>query len=150
MASPARILTESEYRIEEYLGTRLDWVAVDHFNTGHPHTHSPAARKQGRPYGKDPLADHLDFLIAAVEAKPDITMSELAVRLEAETGTAANPASISRLLCRAGFTYKKQLMASECACPKRGLHFSKCRILGRLQVRVKFLKKLNPPNLCPE
>ncbi len=21
------------------LGTRLDWVAVDHFNTGHPHTH---------------------------------------------------------------------------------------------------------------
>lgn len=26
-------------RIEEDLGTGLDWVAVDHFNTGHPHTH---------------------------------------------------------------------------------------------------------------
>lgn len=26
-------------RIEEDLGTRLDWVAVDHYNTGHPHTH---------------------------------------------------------------------------------------------------------------
>ncbi|BBD01112.1 MULTISPECIES: relaxase/mobilization nuclease RlxS [Sphingobium] len=26
-------------RMEEDLGTRLDWVAVDHFNTGHPHTH---------------------------------------------------------------------------------------------------------------
>ena len=26
-------------RIEEDLGTRLDWVAVDHFNTGHPHSH---------------------------------------------------------------------------------------------------------------
>ncbi|TYC93929.1 relaxase/mobilization nuclease RlxS [Novosphingobium sp. BW1] len=26
-------------RLEEDLGTRLDWVAVDHFNTGHPHTH---------------------------------------------------------------------------------------------------------------
>lgn len=25
--------------IEEDLGTKLDWVAVDHFNTGHPHTH---------------------------------------------------------------------------------------------------------------
>ena len=24
---------------EQDLGTRLDWVAVDHFNTGHPHTH---------------------------------------------------------------------------------------------------------------
>ncbi|WP_116092555.1 relaxase/mobilization nuclease RlxS [Sphingomonas crusticola] len=26
-------------RAEEDLGTRLDWVAVDHFDTGHPHTH---------------------------------------------------------------------------------------------------------------
>src|SRR3546814_10682712 len=24
---------------EKDLGTRLDWVAVDHFNTGHPHSH---------------------------------------------------------------------------------------------------------------
>lgn len=68
---------------------------------------SPAPRKQGRPFGKGPLADHLDFLVAAVEARPDITMPELAARLEAETGMVAHPASISRLLCRAGFTYKK-------------------------------------------
>ena len=26
-------------RIESDLGTKLDWVAVDHFNTGHPHSH---------------------------------------------------------------------------------------------------------------
>lgn len=26
-------------QMEEDLGTRLDWVAVDHHNTGHPHTH---------------------------------------------------------------------------------------------------------------
>lgn len=26
-------------RLEQDLGTRLDWVAVDHFNTGHPHSH---------------------------------------------------------------------------------------------------------------
>ncbi|ESW76097.1 conjugal transfer protein TraI [Mesorhizobium sp. LSJC285A00] len=26
-------------QMEEDLGTRLDWVAIDHFNTGHPHTH---------------------------------------------------------------------------------------------------------------
>jgi type IV secretory pathway VirD2 relaxase len=24
---------------EKDLGTKLDWVAVDHFNTGHPHSH---------------------------------------------------------------------------------------------------------------
>jgi len=26
-------------QMEQDLATRLDWVAVDHFNTGHPHTH---------------------------------------------------------------------------------------------------------------
>ena len=26
-------------RMEQDLGTTLDWVAVDHFDTGHPHTH---------------------------------------------------------------------------------------------------------------
>jgi type IV secretory pathway VirD2 relaxase len=26
-------------QVEKDLGTRLDWVAVDHFNTAHPHTH---------------------------------------------------------------------------------------------------------------
>jgi type IV secretory pathway VirD2 relaxase len=26
-------------QMEEDLGVKLDWVAVDHFNTGHPHTH---------------------------------------------------------------------------------------------------------------
>ena len=26
-------------QMERDLDTKLDWVAVDHFNTGHPHTH---------------------------------------------------------------------------------------------------------------
>ncbi|MBU6299534.1 MAG: DUF3363 domain-containing protein, partial [Alphaproteobacteria bacterium] len=30
-----RLMTEMEHD----LGTKLDWVAVDHFNTGHPHSH---------------------------------------------------------------------------------------------------------------
>lgn len=30
-----RLMTQ----MEKDLGTKLDWVAVDHFNTGHPHTH---------------------------------------------------------------------------------------------------------------
>lgn len=68
---------------------------------------SPAPRKQGRPLGKGPLADHLDYLIGVVEAVPDITMPELAERLLAERGATAAWASLSKLLCRAGFTYKK-------------------------------------------
>jgi len=35
-------------RLEEDLGTRLDWVAVDHFNTGHPHTHIVVRGKDER------------------------------------------------------------------------------------------------------
>jgi transposase len=54
--------------------------------------------------GKGPHADHLDLLVAMVEKKPDITTPELADQLEAEAGKTAHPASISRLLCRAGFT----------------------------------------------
>jgi type IV secretory pathway VirD2 relaxase len=38
-------------RVEEDLGTRLDWVAVDHFNTGHPHTHIIVRGKDDR--GRD-------------------------------------------------------------------------------------------------
>ena len=38
-------------RMEEDLGTKLDWVAVDHFNTGHPHTHIILRGKDDR--GKD-------------------------------------------------------------------------------------------------
>ena len=68
---------------------------------------SPGPRKQGRPAGKGPLVDHLDFLIAEVEARPDMTMPELAERLADERGVRAAWASLSKLLCRAGFTYKK-------------------------------------------
>jgi transposase len=68
---------------------------------------SPKPRKQGRPAGKGPLVAHLDYLIAAVEAAPDITMPELAAQLLAERGATAAWASLSKLLCRAGFTYKK-------------------------------------------
>jgi type IV secretory pathway VirD2 relaxase len=38
-------------QMEEDLGTKLDWVAVDHFNTGHPHTHIVLRGKDDR--GKD-------------------------------------------------------------------------------------------------
>ena len=67
---------------------------------------SPSPRKQG-PAGKGPLAAHLDYLVAAVETKPDLTMFELAAQLLAERKVKAAEWSLSRLLRRAGFTYKK-------------------------------------------
>lgn len=68
---------------------------------------SATPRKQGRPGDKGPLAMHLEYLIAEVEAEPDVTMPELAARLHAERGMTAAFASLSKLLCRSGFTYKK-------------------------------------------
>ena len=38
-------------QMEKDLGTKLDWVAVDHHNTGHPHTHIVIRGKDAR--GKD-------------------------------------------------------------------------------------------------
>jgi transposase len=45
--------------------------------------------------------------VKVVEAEPDITMPELSARLMSEHGVQADPATLSRFLCRRGFTYKK-------------------------------------------
>ena len=42
-----------------------------------------------------------------VKAKVDITMPELAEALMKARGVEADPASLSRVLCKAGFSYKK-------------------------------------------
>lgn len=33
------VIRDLMQQMERDLGTKLDWIAVDHFNTGHPHTH---------------------------------------------------------------------------------------------------------------
>lgn len=70
-------------------------------------TGSAAPARQGRPPGGGKLAPHMRKLIRWVEAQRDITMPELAARLEAETRMRAHPASLSRALLGAGFRYKK-------------------------------------------
>jgi transposase len=46
-------------------------------------------------------------LLDWVEAEPDITMPELAAKLEAEKDVVAHPASLSRVLLKAGLSFKK-------------------------------------------
>src|SRR5579859_5828726 len=70
-------------------------------------TGSASPARQGRPPGGGKLAAHRSFLIAEVQAKPDISMPELAARLEVACGVKVSPASLSRVLCKAGYTYKK-------------------------------------------
>src|SRR5919112_101980 len=78
-------------------------------------TGSPAPARQGRPPGRGKLVPYESFLIQTVEARPAVTMPELAARLLEQHGGAAAPAMLSRFLCRRGFSYKKALMAAECA-----------------------------------
>lgn len=52
---------------------------------------SPAPARQGRPLGHRRLSPYEAFLIQAVEAKPDITMPELAAHLVQEQGVVAAP-----------------------------------------------------------
>jgi len=70
-------------------------------------TGSVAPARQGRPKGSGKLGPYRDALIAKVEAQPDITMPDLAAWLEAAHGVTADPSNLSKLLCQAGFTYKK-------------------------------------------
>ena len=67
-----------------------------------------APARQGRPPGGGKLAPHVAFLVAQVEARPDVTMPELADILEAGHGVRVHPSSLSRVLCAAGLSYKKK------------------------------------------
>lgn len=70
-------------------------------------TGSAEPARQGRPIGGGKLAPHVALLAGWVEAEPDITMPELAAKLLAEKGVKAHPASLSRVLIQAGFSFKK-------------------------------------------
>jgi transposase len=72
-------------------------------------TGSVAASRQGRPPGHGKLAQHLAQLIGWVEAEPDLSLAELALKLQVASGVVAHPASISRALSKAGFSFKKNI-----------------------------------------
>ena len=69
------------------------------------------AAQAGAAAGTGQARAHLGFLVEIVEAVPDITMPELAGALEAEHGVRVHPSSISRVLIRAGMSYKNVLPA---------------------------------------
>jgi transposase len=70
-------------------------------------TGSAQPARQGRPSGGGKLAPYLMALIEWVEVEPDITMPELAAKLKAEKDVTAHPASLSRVLLKAGYSFKK-------------------------------------------
>jgi transposase len=63
--------------------------------------------KQGRPKGSGKLGPCREAILDKVRTQPDITMRDLAAWLEAAHSVTADPSNLSKLLCRHGFTYKK-------------------------------------------
>jgi type IV secretory pathway VirD2 relaxase len=82
-------------RMEEDLGTKLDWVAVDHFNTGHPHSHiivrgrslssgTAKGRNPGNDRGKD-LIIARDYITTGMrERAADLVSLDLGPRTDRE------------------------------------------------------------------
>jgi type IV secretory pathway VirD2 relaxase len=69
-------------QMEEDLGTRLDWVAVDHFNTAHPHTHIVLRGRDAQ--GKD-LVIARDYLTSGIrERAADLIELDLGPRSDRE------------------------------------------------------------------
>ena len=62
-------------RMEDDLRTKLDWVAVDHFNTGHPHTHVILA---GHDHRSDDLVMARDYISHGIRTRArDLVTLEL-------------------------------------------------------------------------
>lgn len=59
----------------------------------------------GSRHGK--LAPHRDFILAAVAARDDITVPELAKELSKAKGVKADPSTLSKFLIACGLSFKK-------------------------------------------
>lgn len=70
-------------------------------------TGSVEPAKQGRPRGSGKLGRYRQAIVDKVKAQPDITMPDLATWLAADHGVIVDPSNLSKLLCREGFSYKK-------------------------------------------
>jgi type IV secretory pathway VirD2 relaxase len=67
-------------RMEDDLGTKLDWVAVDHFNTGRPHTHIVLRGRDEQ--GKDLIVAR-DYITHGIRARArELVTMELGPELE--------------------------------------------------------------------
>jgi type IV secretory pathway VirD2 relaxase len=69
-------------QMEKDLGTKLDWVAVDHYNTGHPHTHIIVRGKMDQ--GRD-LVIARDYLMHGIrERATELVSIDLGPRTDIE------------------------------------------------------------------
>lgn len=75
-----RLMTQ----MEEDLGTTLDWVAVDHYNTGHPHSHIILRGKEDR--GQDLIIAREYITQGLRERAAELVTLDLGPRSDLEIG----------------------------------------------------------------
>lgn len=73
-----RLMTQ----MEQDLGTKLDWVAVDHYNTGHPHTHIIVRGKDDR--GGDLVIGREYLTVGIRERAAELVSLDLGPRTDLE------------------------------------------------------------------
>ena len=92
-------------QMEDDLGSKLDWVAVDHYNTGHPHTHIVIRGRDDQ--GQD-LVIAREYISEGFRARAEAQVSldlgprsdlEISARLQEEVGK-SSLTSIDRALLR--------------------------------------------------
>lgn len=127
-----RLMTQ----MEQDLGTSLDWVAVDHFNTGHPHTHVIVRGKDER--GRD-LVIAREYLTVGMRERAAELVSldlgprsdrEIADRLQKEVGQERLTGIDRRLL--SGMDPDRVVEANDRDPFQQGLRAGRLQTLGRL------------------
>ena len=82
LADQEPVIRDLMRQMEADLGTKLDWVAVDHFNTGHPHTHIVVRGRDER--GQD-LIMARDYISHGIRGRmQDLVTLELGPETELE------------------------------------------------------------------
>lgn len=82
LADQEAVIRDLMKQMEVDLGTKLDWVAVDHFNTGHPHTHIVVRGRDER--GQD-LIMARDYISHGIRGRmQDLVTLELGPETELE------------------------------------------------------------------
>jgi len=66
------------------------------------------AKRVGGDQRSQRIEEHYETIMSAIEAKPDMTLVEIAEMLESEMGASFAPSSIWRFLDRHGMTFKKK------------------------------------------
>lgn len=66
------------------------------------------AKRQGGDQRSQRIEEYHDAIMSAIEAKPDMTLVEIAEMLGSEFGASFAPSSIWRFLDRRGVTFKKK------------------------------------------